>query len=243
MIEIISPQRIKKKNKMITELKNFGLDYFDTNSTLGWNYVLDHVWLYENIKIYLENNKIKDPIIFDVGCGNSPFHNFLENNLQIDIVGIDRPEGFCHQQEITNVDYNVEFLKFNKYKRGSVDIIYWLSAIEHNKIKEIKRLYKRSIHFLKPGGLLLITFPLSEQTSWFQDSQQTNLSKEDAKRVFMDDYIKGDLSYIKKEFKDNYLSLMERYRKRYGHFTSKDPEFVVGGLKQIGATKKRFKIF
>lgn len=243
MIEIISPQEIGKRKNLIRDLKKFGLDYVDKNSTLGWNYVLDHVWLYESIQKYLENNEIDKPVIFDVGCGNSSFHNFLEESLQIKIIGIDRPEGFCHQQNITNVDYIVEFLKFNKYERRSVDVIYWLSAIEHNKIKDIRRLYKKSLYFLKPGGLLLITFPLSEKTCWFQESQQTNLSIEDAKKIFNENKIKGNFKEIEKEFQDNYLLLKERYETRYGHFNPEDPQFIVGGLKQIEVAQKRFKIF
>lgn len=233
MINLISPKEVEKERVLIKELKTFGLDYFDKDSTLGWNYVLDHVWLYKNIKNYLKVRKLSNPIIFDVGCGNSKFHNFIEFKLKINVIGIDRPIGFCHQEELKNTDYNEEFLEFKKYSPNSIDIIYWLSAIEHNKFTDIKKLYEKSIEFLKSGGLLLITFPISKKTYWFEESQQSNLSIEDAKQIFSEDKMLGTFDKIKDEFKENILSLRDRYKKRYNHFNNNDPEFVVGGLKQI----------
>lgn len=233
MIELLSPQKISKEKILINELKSFGLDYLDLNSTLGWNYVLDHIWLYRNIRNYLQSQKLSNPVILDVGCGNSPFHNFVEDKLCVNIWGIDRPEGFCHQEELINTDYFVEFLKLKDFEENSVDILYWLSAIEHNGIESIRDLYTKSLYFLKPGGLLLITFPISRKTYWFKDSQQTNLSIEDAVRIFDDNDIEGNFDNIWQEFRDNNLSLIDKYKKRYKHFSKEDPEFIVGGLNQI----------
>jgi len=232
MITIINPKDINKEKELIAYFKSKGMDYLDINSWIGWNYVLDHVWLYLRIQKYLQRLKIVKPIIFDVGCGNSPFHNALEERLNIDIIGIDRPTGFCHQNEIENADYLVEFLDFNTYKPHSVDIVYWLSAIEHNHIDMIKKLYNKSINFLKKGGLLLITFPISKRTYWFEDSQQTNLSLEDAMNIFNDNKIQGNYNKVHKTFRENVLNLRNRYQKRYSSFDKYDPKFIVGGLEQ-----------
>lgn len=232
MIEVIKPTDIEKEEKLINELKLFGLDYFSKDSWIGWNYILDHIWLYKKIDDYLKENKSIDPIVFDVGCGNSPFHNFIEKSLSINITGLDRPDGFCHQNTLTNVDYNVEFLDFNGEEVGKVDILYWLSSIEHNNMDMIERLYRKSLSLLKPGGILLITFPLSEVTVWFEDSQQTNLSIEDATRIFDDTHYINSFEDVRKQYFTNVLCLKERYEKRYGHFLSDDPKFIVAGLEQ-----------
>lgn len=233
MIELISPKMIKNEIQLGKEFKSFGIDFHDINSGLGWNYALDHIWLYNKISSYIQEKQLKKPSILDVGCGNSPFHNFVEKKLNINITGIDRPQGFCHQEIVTNADYFCEFQDFKELEKNSVDIIYWLSAIEHNKISTIKNLYKKSIYFLKPGGLLLITFPISKKTYWFKDSQQTNLSLKRASKIFKEEKIIGDFDDIHDEFRKDYLLLKEKYFKRYGHFDVNDPEFIVGGLEQI----------
>ncbi len=233
MITIINPKDIAKDKELIAYFKTKGMDYLDINCWIGWNYVIDHVWLYSKMKKYLEKNKLKDPIIFDIGCGNSPFHSAVEERLGIKIIGLDRPTGYCHQEGVTNADYFVEFLDFDKFTPKSVDIIYWLSAIEHNQKNMIEKLYKKSVEFLKPGGLLLITFPISKRTYWFENSQQTNLSIEDAKLVFNDEKVIGNFNKVHSEFRANVLNLKNRYKKRYSQFDRYDPEFLVGGLEQI----------
>ncbi len=238
MIEVISPSKIEKNQSLIGELVKFGLDYFDPKSVIGWNYILDHVWLIENMEDFLENSNIDNPVVFDVGCGNSPFHNFAEKSLGIDIVGIDRPEGYCHQENLSNTDYSVDFLEFNEFPKESIDMIYWLSSIEHNEELVIKKLYRKSISLLKPGGLLLITFPLSRKTCWFEESQQTNLSVRDAKLIYNESEILGDYDVVIKEFRENALLLKDRYKKRYGRFGPNDPQFIVGGLSQKKRNKK-----
>jgi SAM-dependent methyltransferase len=233
MIEIISPKKIERARTLILKLKKFGIDHLDKNSTLGWNYALDHVWLSNKIDEYLKSLKLSNPIIFDVGCGTSQFHNFVEQNLNVEVIGIDRPTGYCHQEQLRNVDYLAEFLTFDDYEPGSVDIIYWLSAIEHNNKDTIEKLFRKSLQFLKKGGLLLITFPLSKKTYWFESSQQTNLSLNDAKELFETKMILGDYEETKQEFRSGMLHLKDKYLKRYGHYTESDPEFLVGGLAKI----------
>lgn len=243
MIELISPKNIFKEKEIIKELEDGGMNHLSIDSVLGWNYILDHVWLYKNAREYLVNDKLKNPTVLDVGCGNSPFHKFLENQLEINILGIDRPNGFCHQDITSDVDYSVDFLKLRKFKKNSVDIIYWLSAIEHNKKGDIAKLYDRSISLLRPGGLLLITFPISEKTSWFEDSQQTNLSIDDAKRCFREKEVSGSYESVRDEYTKNILNLRDKYRKRYNHFDEQDPRFIVGGLKQRKSSPRFLKFW
>jgi len=242
MIELISPKRIAKETILITRLKDFGMDYFDIHSVLGWNYVLDHIWLFKEISRFIKNKDSKGMSVLDVGCGNSPFHNFVEKELKLNILGIDRPQGFCHQEKVVNADYLADFLEFEELKENSVDIVYWLSAIEHNTIENIGKLYNRSLYFLKPKGLLLITFAISDSTHWYEASQQTNLSLIDAKKIFEDNLIKGNFHKIREQYRENELGLRDRYEKRYGYFGTEDPLFVVAGLKQKKSKENWFEL-
>lgn len=209
MIELLSPKQISEQRRPTESI---------CTNDIGWNYPLDFHWLYSK----LESVK-KDATVLDVGCGNSPFHAFAEKTLGINIIGIDRKEGFCHQPTVTNVDIFQDFMDCDI---KNADVVYWLSSIEHNKLEDIKKLYVKSMEVLKGGGVFLATFPVSKETSWFEPSEQTNLSLKDAQVVF-EDTSNGALEDIHGEYKD-YLNLKSRYSKRYKGFSDKDPAFVVG---------------
>jgi SAM-dependent methyltransferase len=230
MITILNPSEIEKETTIIRDLGKFGINHLTTEEDLGWNYILDQVWLTKEIEEYYPKIDKINPIILDIGCGNSIFHNFLEKRLNLNIWGIDRPMGYCHQEIVKNVDFLVDFLEFNYFDPGSVDIIYWLSSIEHNQIQQIKRLFNKSLELLRPGGLLLITFPLSLKTEWFIESQQTNLSSDDALAIFEEEKFEGSFIEICEQYKNNTLNLYDKYIKRYGKLGSNGPLFVVSGL-------------
>lgn len=234
MIEFIDPEDIEQRMDIILDMQEFGIDHFNLPSRLGWNYVLDHTWLSQKFNKFI-NIKGKNLVILDVGCGASPFHNYLESKYDVDILGIDRPTGYCNQAVLRNVDYFVYFLQFDALEENSVDLIFWLSAIEHNEIDIIKRLYLKSMELLKRNGLLLITFPISEKTHWFKPSQQTNLSIADSKAIFDEQEVKGDFGQIKTKYQRNILRLNEKYRQRYHNVFTRwinfnDPQFIVAGL-------------
>lgn len=46
---------------------------------------------------------------------NLLFHNFIENDLKINIIGVNRLSGYYHQEKFTSVDYLVYFLTFDIY--------------------------------------------------------------------------------------------------------------------------------
>ena len=233
MITILNPSEIEKEITIIRDLEKFGLNHLFSEEDLGWNYILDQVWITKNIEEYCKKVYSINPIILDVGCGKSIFHNFLEKQLNLNIWGIDRPEGYCHQDVGRNLDFLVDFLEFNYFEPGTVDIIYWLSSIEHNQIQQIKRLFTKSIELLRPGGLSLITFPLSLKTEWFFKSQQTNLSADDALEIFEETKIEGSYNEIIEQYKNNTLDLRNKSVKRYGKLKSNQPAYIVSGLSKI----------
>lgn len=232
MITIIDPEEITKQKEIISALKEYGLNHLRKSPRLGWNYVLDHVWVFSRLKDYLCANR-SEKVILDVGCGRSIYHNFLEDSLNVNILGVDRPDGFCQQSELRNVDILVDFRKQDHFDECSVDIVLWLSSIEHNRLSEIKQCYKQSMDILKRGGLFLATFALSDHTYWFEPSQQINLSVQESMEIFDDDLLEGNFLLIKNKYRENILRLRDKYKRRYGGFKVSDPEFLSAGVEKV----------
>ncbi len=233
MLTIIDPEFISKEEEILDELKRNGLNHLTGSPALGWNYVIDHVWITMEMQKFLADKRGRELVILDVGCGRSKLHNFLEKKFNISILGIDRPYGYCHQNKTDNVDYYEDFLEMNSFDENSVDAIFWLSAIEHNEPEKIRELYKKSMALLKDGGLFLATFALSDKTSWLEASQQTNLSIPDSMDIFDEKSVQHTLDEIREKYRANVLYLRDKYQKRYQKFNCNDPEFVVGGIKKI----------
>ena len=224
MLELLSPKKIQDSpyRKRLAEAGIRG----------GWNYALDHAWLFERIDQYIKGRQAELPIILDVGCGNSMLHTFLEEELSLGIIGIDRVYGTCpYSRRDRRMDICIDFVKGNVFFKNSVDIVYWCSSIEHNTIDEMKKCAKASLDALKHGGLFLATFSYSKSTYFLEASEATNLCKEDAEDVFGEKW-QGttDFDEIASEYMENILGLRDKYKKRYG---KEGFEFIVAGAKII----------
>ena len=237
-ITILDPIEISKNRALLEKLAEYGLNHLEPIANTGWNYALDQVWIVQQIENYLMRYSPEEPIILDVGCGKSIFHNFVEEHFGINVIGVDRPSGFCNPGEFWNVDYFVDFLELAAFEEETIDIIFWLSSIEHNKLPQIRDLYQKSMSLLKTNGLFLATVPLSERTVWFAASEQTNLSIDDCKRIFGAPLVNNDFCQMRKRYKENVLFLKDRYQARYGHFSEDDPQFIVGGVKAVKVSPK-----
>jgi glycosyltransferase involved in cell wall biosynthesis len=229
-LTIISPIEITRENNILQELSIFGINHLTPSPDLGWCYVLDHVWLYREIQRYIKMNTGITPVILDVGCGQSHFRDFLRESLGVNIIGIDRSEGYCHQENLASVDVVGDFLTIDQFPERSTDIVYWLSSIEHNKENTIRQLYMKSMRMLKEGGLFLATIPISRKTEWFKASEQTNLTVQDALSLFNLSEAEGTYQEITEQYRRNILFLRDKYSSRYGTFGSTDPQFIIGGI-------------
>jgi len=237
LLAILDPAVISRRVDLIDELAQCGINHLTKSPALGWNYVLDHVWITEEIERYLSENRRRDLTVLDVGCGRTKFHNFLEKKFGVNIIGIDRPQGYCHQAKLENADYYADFLELDVFPENSVDIIFWLSAIEHNEKEKIRQLFQKSMSLLKEGGLFLATFAISKNTHWFEQSEQTNLSLEDSMNVFEEAKVDGNFDKIREKYRQNFLFLRDKYERRYERFDSSHPDFVVGAVKKIKAKR------
>lgn len=227
MLELLSPLAIDRSP--------YRQRLADAGIKGGWNYALDHAWLFEHIDQYLGAAPTKFPVIFDVGCGNSMLHPFLEKELNVGIIGIDRIDGLCpHTQRTDIMDFCVDFLEFAETYPRTADIVFWLSSIEHNDIENQKRCVEASMKVLKPGGLFLATFGYAPETKWFEPSEQLNLSSEDAEWVMGAKWSsKPAFESTVAEYRLDLMDLDSRHQQRYG---TSEYEFVVAATSLIGDT-------
>ena len=225
MLEILSPIAINRSSYR-ERLAKAGIKG-------GRNYVLDHAWLFENIDQYVKNILNPTPVILDVGCGNSMLHPFLEYDLDMGIIGIDRIDGLCPHPLRTNImDFCVDFLEFSKTFENTADVVYWLSSIEHNTLEQQKLCVEASLRVLKPGGLFLATFGHSPETNWFDPSEQLNLSASDAELVMGVPWkIEPQFEETVEEYKLDLMELDSRHRVRYG---TSAYTFIVAGVSIVG---------
>lgn len=196
----------------------------------GWNYHLNHAWLLAEIDEYVMARPKQTPIILDVGCGNRALHTFLEPELHLGVIGIDRIAGACpYDERAMRMDLCIDFRTGNTFFNGTADIVYWCSAIEHNEPAEQKACVAESLRALKPGGVFLATFRYSPKTHYFEPSEQWNLSARDAEEVFgLAWEIEPDFDAMVEEYREDIFELDTRHRTRYG---TSEHDFVVAAVK------------
>ncbi len=198
----------------------------------GWNYHLDHAWLFKEVDEYVSARPSETPIIVDVGCGNSALHTFLESELHLGVIGVDRIWGACpYDERDMRMDLCIDFRTDNVFFNGTADIVYWCSSIEHNEPEEQKACVAESLRALKPGGVFLATFGLSPETHYFEPSEQWNLSADDAEAVFGVAWSgEPDFESMVSEYRDDIFDLDTRHRKRYG---TDEYDFLVAAAKVV----------
>jgi hypothetical protein len=233
LLTLLDPQETVIESTLLRRLQEYGLKHLEEIPHTGWNYALDQVWVIKELDSYFRNKELNKLILVEVGCGKLIFNNYLEDTYNTKIIGIDRPQGFCNPKEFRNVDYFQDFRDLVEIEANSVDVIFWLSSIEHNPVDKIKELFDKSVRLLRNGGILLATMAIGKETSWFVPSGKTILSLDDAEKLFGLCNIYNNYEEIHHKYRQNILFLKERYQNRFGHFDDEDPLFIVGGSRTV----------
>ncbi|MDD4083247.1 MAG: class I SAM-dependent methyltransferase [Sphaerochaetaceae bacterium] len=122
------------------------------------------------------NKDYTSGIILDIGCGNKPYKEFLPHTKYI---GLDiENEGHNHNNEEIDIFYDGINIPFRNNK---FDSIVCFQTVEH--VKDIEKLIKEMKRVLKPGGLLLATFPFIWNLHELPNDYR-RLTPEGAKKLF-----------------------------------------------------------
>ena len=180
---------------------------------IGWNYTID----------YIETIKAFDDIfeygmnVYDIGCGPSPLHKYLEMTYNINIIGIDTnrwSEGDCvDDQGSLFLDKSFTDRVFSR--RGKPDLILSCSAFEHLPLA----LHKECISSIEAiSARSIITTCIGLFGKRIPSANQISLSIKDIQDIynyvptveFMQSVKGASLRYLENS------SLKEDYIKRFG---------------------------
>lgn len=137
------------------------------------------------------------------------------------VVGIDRGHSPI-------VDHVVDGASL-PFPDGYFDVVYAASSLEHNDPKAMRECYAEIMRVLRLGGKLIATVAASKTDHYFAPSFQWNLTEETLCDIFDVDCEGSDFDYVSNEYRND-KELRRKYSKRYGHFNSEDPLFVVAGI-------------
>jgi cyclopropane fatty-acyl-phospholipid synthase-like methyltransferase len=196
------------------------------NERIGWNYPLDYTFTAE---CFEKINQIKpitaDTKILDVGCGPGAIHGYLENKYGVDIVGLD-----IHKWSQDYVDYTGDFLNPKiQEKLGKFDIIFSVSAFEHQPIESHEKCIKQCFKSLNKGGFVITTGSVAKKRN--NDKTQFNLSQNDLERIYQDKFESFEYDKILDNW-ENYSLITESFQERYGVKKVKFTFLVFGYFKQ-----------
>ena len=188
-------------------------------------YKLDWAWIFEMMDKWIKAHDKNHCVILDVGCGNGMFHPFLERHFGQGIIGIDRTDSTLTKnkileqghQLICSTDLCMDFINGGNIFNENVDIIYWLSSIEHNSIDKIREAIDISLKALKQGGLFLSTWAFGPETHWCEAASATILSREDAEIIFGGKWIDTpDFNQAVDEYRTDIMGLDTWHLNRFG---------------------------
>jgi len=102
-------------------------------------------------RMFLEHMP-KDAVVYDIGCGQKPFADFLRGKVKAHI-GVDLADGFYapDQVDLIGTAYSVPA------PDGSGDAIILSQVIEHLETPLLAM--EEASRLLKPGGILFLSFP------------------------------------------------------------------------------------
>ena len=198
-LKLLSPREYPPR----PELENLGA---------GWSYSLDYAWALPYLEAY------RGKALLEVGV--TDFGEYAAGLYNLNRMGVDRAP---HPRASMRGEF--DDINFSVFRPN---VILWISSLEHNSLSEMERLYQKSMDGLAKGGAFLATVPIARRTEWFADAQQTNLSIEDAERIFGEP-MTGEFETVWTEYReDKYLR--QKYISRFGRFGKDDPAYIVGAV-------------
>ena len=224
IIELLDPldiDPIAYGSGLLEKIRQFSLL---PNKRMGWNYCLDYTWIAMRCK-----ELIKPGLrILDIGCGPGAIHGYLENEHNVDIIGID-----LHRWGDDYVDIVGDFTDENLRKKhglnaNTLDLIISSSAFEHNTPDAHKHLVDVCLKSLKPGGHLITTFAVAEVRGYEKTAEQWNLAQGELEAIYGLKFNSFNYNEVWNRWRCH-REIPNNYQTRYGKWSSDDPLFIAAG--------------
>ncbi|CAM4103559.1 Methyltransferase domain-containing protein [Pedobacter westerhofensis] len=153
--------------------RQFWVDYWESKTGLSVNIPADYLF-HKELASIIKTQNVKTAI--ELGGFPGYYAVFLKKYFKLDVTLLDY---FVHQpvtnallkaNNLTENDIHIiETDLFNHNEQQQYDLVLSCGLIEH--FNDTKDIIQRHIHFLKPGGTLLITLPnFKALNGWFQKS-------------------------------------------------------------------------
>jgi SAM-dependent methyltransferase len=223
MLELLDPKDIDPvayDKGYLSQIREYSLL---PGKRIGWNYCMDYTWL----AMRVEGLWRRGMRVVDVGCGPGAIHGYLEDEHDIDIVGIDMNRWEKDYVDIVG-DFTDDELR-RKYGFGpdSLDLIVSVSAFEHNTVENHKRLVEVCLQCLKPGGRLIATFSVAPGRTR-QSRNQWDLSKWAIEEIYGERFKTFDYWGVWRRWR-KHKEIPLNYKNRYGKWRLWDPRFLSVG--------------
>lgn len=116
-------------------------------------------WEWGEICSYLKNHHVTS--LLEVGCGTGEFLDFLREELNIRITGLDTTTISCQKAEEKGLNvYNIPLEKYVLEHKEKYDCVTAFHLLEH--VEDPLGLLKDMMRLLKPNGLCILSFPYSD---------------------------------------------------------------------------------
>lgn len=209
-----------------------------------YDIIYDFKILYKNnineiIKFLKINNKIKEPIILDAGCGvGRHYYNITKQYKKV--IGIDKTKSLLKYAKIRNINgvfYNENLINKELFNKGFLNYITCLlDTIYHNSYDDMCSIFKNFYTWLSQDGYLFINLI---------DPSKFDISPREYSQYYFDkNNIKHSLTYFNNFthdawFKNN--SLFEMFILKNGNSKLKEHKFNIYSIKKmINIIEKHF---
>ena len=112
--------------------------------------------------------------ILDIGCGTGLYlKEFSDRSPNYKLFGIDMSESMLERARINcpSADVKIEDIYESNFPENSFDMIYTVGAIQYFGRKRLPSIFEKLHKMLKPGGVVMISYPhaTSKKDCWYSD--------------------------------------------------------------------------
>jgi SAM-dependent methyltransferase len=149
-------------------------------------YQAEYSWAFDVLEAALGGSRLAGLKVMDAGGGCGAFQHVLARAgadvLNVDVEAKAHVSGAGAPTRQLSADLEQTGLEV-----GSFDGIVSVSSVEHNAWEKLVRVVRHLLSLLKPGGPLVLTFPMAETRRWVPDGGWTGPGQQGWPRCYLFD--------------------------------------------------------